>query len=177
MPKGVYDRRSEVQRFWDMVDKREDNECWEWVGSLDSDGYGWFSTQSISNKIATEKKQKKTTTAHRYSALMKYGDLGDNMVRHTCDNRKCVNPEHLILGTAKDNSRDMVERNRSLVGEKNANSALSDIQAKEILVKYQHAVDNNSKHGILKRLSIEYKVSKQVIYRVTSKQCYSHIQS
>ena len=160
MPKGIYNRKSEIDRFWSKVDKKNDNDCWNWLGSKDKDGYGWFSL----------KENHKTIFAHRYSALLKYTDLQDKLVRHTCDNSKCVNPNHLILGTPKDNSNDMIERNRSLKGELNPNSKLTNIQVKEILELYE--IEKGS-YGILVRLAEKYNVSKQIIYRITSKQCYT----
>lgn len=56
----------------------------------------------------------------------------DVVIRHTCDNRKCINPEHLIPGSKKENSEDMVERNRSSVGIKNGLSKLTDKEVIEI---------------------------------------------
>lgn len=162
MPKGIYKRPDEEERFWSKVDVKEDIDCWEWLGSFDKDGYGWFSTN-------------KSIHAHRYSALLKFKDLNDKLVRHTCDNRKCINPNHLILGTAQDNSNDMKERMRSLKGEKNYCSTLSNDQVKDILNKYNNDCNNGKSYGVLKRLSDEYKVSKQIIYRITSNQTYKNI--
>ncbi len=52
--------------------------------------------------------------AHRYVAMVKYGDLGKGILaRHTCDVRRCINPDHIIIGTAKDNADDRSERGRS----------------------------------------------------------------
>lgn len=56
------------------------------------------------------------------------------VVRHICDNRACINPEHLILGTHADNSRDMVERGRSARGERNSMAKLSEREVVRILL-------------------------------------------
>jgi hypothetical protein len=170
MPKGVYDRKSEEMRFWEKVVIGTQDECWGWTASKDRYGYGWFSYKSN-----TETQKAKTVSAHRYSAELKYGDLGDKLVRHTCDNRLCVNPAHLVLGTPADNSVDMIARNRSLVGEKNHNSALTDTQALEILNKYETEKAAKRLYGALERIATEYGVKKQVIYKITSRQTYKHL--
>jgi hypothetical protein len=76
--------------------------CWEFRGSRDNDGYGqmWFEAKSI--------------RAHRASYLTNHGQIPRGMVvRHKCDNRICVNPAHLEVGTAGDNNRDRAARGRS----------------------------------------------------------------
>ena len=175
MPKGVYDRKTEEERFWEKVNIKTESECWLWLASVDKDGYGNFSFKSITAGKKCKSQSGKGIPAHRYSALLKYKDLGDKLVRHTCDIPNCVNPSHLILGTPADNSADMVERNRQACGEKNCQAILSDTQAKEVLIKYKAAVDSGKTYGILIKLAKEYSVDKQVIYRITSRQTYSHI--
>jgi hypothetical protein len=87
------------ERFWSKVEKTE--ECWHWIGAVQSKGYGSI---SISGK---------TYSAHRVSYEIKYGKIPYGMyVLHRCDNTRCVNPEHLFLGTARDNSQDMVVKGR-----------------------------------------------------------------
>jgi len=151
---------SEIDRYWSKVDKKNDNECWLWLASKDKDGYGWF----------TLKENHKTIQAHRYSALLKYIDLQNKLVRHTCDNPSCVNPNHLILGSPKDNSKDMIERNRSLIGELNPNSKATNAQASDIIEQYERAIISGQKYGILERLAKKHNLSKQIIYRITSGQ-------
>jgi hypothetical protein len=85
----------DIDRFWSLIDIKNNNDCWEWKNSLSQDGYGKF------------KCNKKTLRAHRVSYFLRYGDLPDNLfVCHKCDNPKCCNPEHLFLGTPKQNIQD-----------------------------------------------------------------------
>lgn len=57
---------------------------------------------------------------------------GGLLLRHTCDNRRCINPEHLLVGTNADNVRDRVERNRSAIGERNGSAKLNTLQINAI---------------------------------------------
>ena len=78
-----------------------DNGCLEWLGSLDRGGYGHF-------KLGV-----RPTRAHRIAYLIANSiDPGLFFVCHSCDNPKCVNPEHLFLGTNKDNMRDKEKKGR-----------------------------------------------------------------
>ena len=175
MPKGQYARKSEEARFWEKVDIQEETKCWLWIASVDSDGYGWFSFKSETAGKVDKGQSGKTIMAHRYSALLKYKDLGDSLVRHSCDIRACVNPDHLILGTTQDNSNDMKERNRQACGEKQHQANLNDTQALEVLKKFKSECEIGKKYGVLERLAKEYAVPKQAIYRITSRQTYKHL--
>lgn len=77
---------------------RRGDECWEWPGRRTPAGYG----------------RRAGEYAHRVSFSVHYGeDPGRRHVCHSCDNPPCINPGHLFLGTASDNSRDMVAKGRS----------------------------------------------------------------
>lgn len=70
---------------------------------------------------------------HRISYLLFKGKIPKNMcVLHTCDNRKCINPDHLFIGTKGDNNRDRANKNRSIKGEKHPIAKLTDSLALEI---------------------------------------------
>ena len=80
-----------------------EEQCWEWNGALfKQTGYGQFG--SIKSGVFT---------AHKYSYQLFVGQVPNGLfVCHSCDNRKCFNPKHLWLGTAKDNSQDMMKKGR-----------------------------------------------------------------
>lgn len=89
------------QRFWKWV-REMPTGCWEWTGSRTAPG--WHGRVSVNGVMVM---------AHRVSWEMAHGPIPEGLsVLHHCDNPPCVNPDHLYLGTAKDNARDMVARGR-----------------------------------------------------------------
>lgn len=87
--------------------------------------------------------RKQVYLAHRVSWVLHYGDPGSMQVNHKCDNPKCVNPEHLFLGTQRDNMHDMIAKGREdhskiLRGQDHGSSKLNDEKVKEIWRLHLH---------------------------------------
>lgn len=138
------------ERFFSKVNKIK-NGCWEWKGGKNK-GYGSF---SIKNK---------TFSAHRVSYQLYYGEITNNLfVCHKCDNPCCVNPDHLFLGTPKDNMIDKVNKNRGYngiqkglrKGTNNGNCKLSDDQI-EMIRDYINKGYTNTKIAKLFSISHSY---------------------
>lgn len=87
----------------------KNGECMEWLGHIDRRGYG--SVGSYTPKTLP----KRSCLVHRRVFAEVHG-FYPPLVMHTCDNRKCINPEHLVAGTHKDNSQDAVRKGRLNVG-------------------------------------------------------------
>jgi hypothetical protein len=100
--------REVAYRFWSKTDRS--SECWIWTpkarrGQM---GYGIFSVK-FSARLAGEQQY-----AHRVAYQLVYGEIKPGMlIRHSCDNVRCVRPEHLLQGSHRDNTQDMLKRNRS----------------------------------------------------------------
>lgn len=124
-----------IESFWARVDRRGEDECWPWVGALKTntgtmkgrkDQYGYLSFRYVARCVEFPHGKTKKWAAHRLSYEIHNGKIPKGkLVRHTCNMTHCVNPNHLGLGTHKDNMRDMVESGRSLVGAKNPRALLS----------------------------------------------------
>lgn len=99
--KGVPWKRIE-ERFWANVDRDGPNECWLWMGACRPTGYGLF------------RWNQRHDGAHRASWEMANSRPVPNglYVLHHCDNPRCVNPEHLFIGSHTDNMRDMLAKGR-----------------------------------------------------------------
>jgi hypothetical protein len=112
--------------------------------------------------------------AHRAIYKLFIGDIPKGlMVCHSCDVRNCINPKHLFIGTAKDNTKDMMNKGRSkfqvFKGEDHGRSALKDFQILEIRKKY--ATQNYS----LSKLGKFYKTTKQTIWKIVRRKSWGHI--
>lgn len=123
----------DAERFWSKVDRRGPDECWPWKASVNvRNRYGQF---------AVSRPKKTMLRAHRVAYELAKGPIPEGLlVRHTCDNRPCCNPAHLIVGTDLDNVRDMDSRGRRVVvlppphhGEDNPQSKLTNAQRAEIV--------------------------------------------
>ena len=103
-------------------EKVTESGCWIWMGATTKAGYGVCASKSS-----------KTKTAHRVSYEAFVGEIPSGMiVAHTCDTPLCVNPHHLWLATHKQNSQDMVKKNRQAQGEKVFGSKLNTEQVEFI---------------------------------------------
>lgn len=126
--------------------------CWDWNGSL-RDGYGVLA-----------KGKNSLIGSHRVSYILHNGEIPSQMlVLHSCDNRKCTNPDHLRLGTHSDNNQDMRNRKRAkyVSGENQGSSKLTYndvVGIKEYL--------KNKKHGDFAQLSRRFNVSIITISRI-----------
>lgn len=124
---GIKNQAPLEERFWRFVEKSDG--CWAWTGNKSRAGYG---------RISIGPKTLGYVQAHRLSwELHQKQKIPDGMVvMHKCDNPNCVNPEHLSIGTYKENTLDMISKGRKKVvapvGEGNGKSLLTADQAREI---------------------------------------------
>ncbi len=97
-----------AERLWRRVDKTPglgpNGDCWEWRGYVHPTGYG---------QLGFDTNPGKHISTNRAAYLVAKGEIPDGLwVLHTCDNRLCCNPDHLWLGTPKENTQDMIAKGR-----------------------------------------------------------------
>lgn len=148
------------EKFWKKVDKGGSDECWEWTGKLNHSGYGILCTGPRANR--------KRTRAHRISWEIHNGPIPERkLVLHKCDNKKCVNPNHLYLGTHSNNMQDAWDRGRqprerpNCRGLNHGKAKLSDDDVREIRRLWKKRVRR-------KALSEKYGVSPRHIWAVAT---------
>ncbi len=150
-----------IERFWSHVDKRGLDECWNWTGALYPFGYG---------KVNHKGKIKR---AHRIAYEISINLIPDGLnCLHQCDNRSCVNPAHLWLGTLTDNTRDMMEKGRNKYKTRHGiNSHLAKLTELQVIEIRQKAANGVS----TKYLAKEYNIGRLIIWRIVTRRTWKHI--
>lgn len=155
---------SPIERFKGYSSEPDEQGCINWLAQKDKDGYG---------RIMIE--NRKRIKAHRFSYQYFIGEITNNLwVLHKCDNPSCVNPEHLFLGTGKDNALDRSKKGRSaknnLAGcpmKMLPNSKLSKSNVLQIreLLKYKTMIE----------IAKIFNLHKDTIYKIKHKISWYHI--
>ena len=142
-----------------------DSGCWEWKGCVQSNGYGRITYK------------RKTSGVHRLSYRAFLGEIPEGHdVCHRCDNRKCVNPSHLFVGTRKDNMEDCVKKGRQAKGnmlpdrrgEKSSFAKLSESDVIEIRDLASSGLPTNE-------IAKKFNVSADNIRRIKRRDTWSHV--
>lgn len=114
----------EQHRFWAFVSKSDG--CWLWIGGKDRHGYGKFTVGLKRNGT------QKTKLAHRVAWMYAHGTMPQRNLLHRCDNPQCVRPDHMFVGTQKDNLMDAAQKGRTARGERNGMAKLTEVAVSAI---------------------------------------------
>ena len=152
-------------RFWAKVDKNgplhsELGRCWQWLRPA-GEGYGQISVNGV------------VRYSHHVSWEIHCGEIPNGLwVLHRCDNRACVRPNHLFLGTRQDNVDDCVEKNRHNQGERHGMAKLTDELVRVLRRRYRFG---SRKHGI-GALAEEFGVGRVTVHRAVIGKSWKHVE-
>lgn len=149
---------SAEERFWAKVDRGAPEQCWTWQAGIGACGYGLFNANG------------KPDRAHRFSLSLRLGRplRPGSVACHTCDNRVCVNPDHLYEGTHQTNVDDAVSRGRTSRGESHPISKLSEMDVLAI----RHLAASGEKN---RDLAARFGVAEASISNITYGRSWTHI--
>lgn len=130
--------------------------CWLWLGGWSINGYGYHRPTKASLQ----------TSAHRFMYELLVGKIPDGMyLCHKCDTTPCVNPDHLFVGTPKENQVDCVKKNRRPSGSSAAHAILTDMDARLI------RSSSLSTHALAKQLG----VSQGRVWKIRTKKAFKRV--
>lgn len=141
----------------------DEDRCWLFSGAKNNMGYG----------VIRDSVGRKNKLAHRVMWEYTTGSLNDRMrVLHKCDTPACCNPSHLFLGTAKDNTQDMMKKGRGTLkpGEQHPGSSLTENDVKGMRERYATGTCSYSE------LSREYGVSQMTAWCAVNRKTWKHVE-
>lgn len=145
-------------RFEAFINKNTESGCWEWTGSK-SEGYGQFRINYT------------TERAHRISWKLYRGSIPKGlMIRHKCRG-KCVNPDHLEIGTAKDNAKDKIRDDTHMIGTRHPSAKLTEEQVKD----FKRNIPDTEKELYFKTVAKLIGVSWHTLQNIASGLSWRHI--
>ena len=151
-----------VTEFWSNVYIPKDhvNDCWKWISYTNFDGYGTFQKNNVKS------------SAHRLSYQSYFGKITDaNLcVMHSCNNRWCVNPNHLSLGTRTQNNQYMVDCDRQAKGDDIHHCKLSD----KLVIELLERISNNYYVGCNDILK-DYDITYPILHKLLTGKLHKHL--
>jgi hypothetical protein len=154
--RGFENTPSLIERFEQRYIPEPNSGCWLWLGGVNpSNGYGRFYTNG--NVVVS---------AHKFSFTFFIGPVPDGLIlRHRCDIKTCVNPDHIIPGTYQDNSDDAVERNFVPSGEKHGMSLLT---SDEVIAIFRAP-------GTIAEIARQFNISRMHAQRIKEKKVWRRV--
>lgn len=149
------DRRAAIFRqFWDKVQRADAKACWPWTGSIASHGYGVFSVGDARIR------------AHRFAWIASRGPIPEGQeVCHQCDCKSCVNPDHLFLGSHRDNMLDAIRKGRKRAW------GLQKLDAARVL-----DIRSRAASGVLQRsIATEFGISEGTVSQIVNRRTWAHL--
>lgn len=141
-----------TELFWKKVDKNGPGGCWLWTGFLNHDGYG---------RVGPQRGVHTGMRAHRMAWMLANGEVPKGMyVMHTCDVPACVRPDHLRIGTQKDNMADCLAKGRYVTGERTYNAKLNAEKVREM--RRLRAETDLSFYKLAPMFGVSYSVARDV---------------
>ena len=165
MNKTNWDKDFE-ERFWEKVSipDNEKNECWLWTSATNNKHYGIF------HNISNNNNDYKYSYAHRLAYEYYHGELTpDQLISHSCKNKLCMNPYHLILTDRKSLSSKRIENNTSPKGAKNGRAVITELEVKELRFKFDEGTHT------IKQLSEEYGIGWTTTKHIIKRNTWKHI--
>jgi|ERR1051326_4475122 hypothetical protein len=153
-----------IEEFWKSYTVAE-NGCWIWNKRLSARGYGRVKMAGAG----------KTTHAHRVAFILTKGEIPNGMrACHKCDNPPCINPDHIFLGTAWDNTQDMLRKGRHWVhcGESHGMSKLTAESVKRARIAYA----TNHSLALVKQLANKFNVHVRVLQKAIKGDTWKHVE-
>lgn len=158
-----------ILRFWKYLSKDGPihslvGQCWKWLGyKTKENGYGQFQIDGVN------------VLSHRYSYQLHYDKIPEGLfVLHHCDNKGCVNPSHLFVGTIQDNTDDMINKGRSAESRKGEDHCMRKLKEEEVIeIRQRYKRGSRTNGG--GALGKEYGITQSQISNIVNNLHWRHI--